>query len=221
MNFPPGDHFPGGSHLWQLERNHMDIYFADIKTPSGHFCDEVISSLQKFIRRADVENAERAAYELYYTGGEAAEYLWKRLLVISAEDIGLAQPNAPAVIWALSEIRKQLPFDSADYAIVFTQAVRYLCASAKDQGAANLSSVMKRRIRRGDPWELPDYVYDMHTRKGREKGRGYAHFIDEASKLIPPPDKTLNPWREELTAMLQEEEDVQGAGVFHRFAAEQ
>ena len=34
----------------------------------------------------------RAAYELYLTGEELTAYLWRRLLVISAEDVGLGSP---------------------------------------------------------------------------------------------------------------------------------
>lgn len=184
----------------------MNIYYAGIKTPSGLDCDTVISALQKFIRRGDVENAARAAYELYYVSGELADYLWKRLLVISVEDVGLAQPMAPVVVGALNEARKQLAYDSADYAIVFIQAVRYLCAQPKDQGASSLSSVMKRRIKRGDAWELPDYIYDMHTQKGQSEGRGYMHFLQEATKIVPEGDPKLNPWKVELIKMIEEDD---------------
>ena len=184
----------------------MDVYFSDIKTPCGATCDLVLSALQKFIRRGDVENAVRAAFELYMTEGELHDYLWKRLLVISAEDIGLAQPMAPVVVGALNTIRKEIPPESSDYPMLFVAAIRYLCQCPKDQGASNLASVMKRRIKRGDAWELPDYVYDMHTAKGQEMGRGYLHFLREASKTVPEGDVTLNPWKLELTQMMEETE---------------
>ena len=45
----------------------IPIFYHDIVTPSGHPGDEVISALQKFIRRGETELAVRAAYELYLT----------------------------------------------------------------------------------------------------------------------------------------------------------
>ena len=79
----------------------IPIFYHDIVTPSGHPGDEVISALQKFIRRGETELAVRAAYELYLTGEELTAYLWRRLLVISAEDVGLGEPMAPVVVDAL------------------------------------------------------------------------------------------------------------------------
>ncbi len=35
-------------------------------------------------------------------------------------------------------------------------------------------------------YELPDWVFDRHTSKGRRKGRGYKHFFDVASRLKRP-----------------------------------
>lgn len=42
--------------------------WADIQTKNGFASDEVQSSLQKYIRRAKVEEACQAAYELYTSG---------------------------------------------------------------------------------------------------------------------------------------------------------
>ena len=112
----------------------------------------------------------RAAYELYLTGEELTAYLWRRLLVISAEDVGLGEPMAPVVVDALHRSSRELSRDSSDYQLLFVHAVRYLCACRKERGSSVLASVVKRRIRRGDPFPLPDYVYDMHTLTARSGG---------------------------------------------------
>jgi replication-associated recombination protein RarA len=52
-------------------------------TRKGHNFFDMASMLQKSIRRGDVKNAAYAAYELF---GNYNRYLWKRLVVISAED---------------------------------------------------------------------------------------------------------------------------------------
>ena len=33
--------------------------------------------------------------------------------------------------------------------------------------------------------EVPDYAYDLHTKKGRAMGRDEVHFLTEASRVIP------------------------------------
>ena len=53
------------------------------RTRNGHNMYDMASMLQKAIRRCDVEKAGYAAMELF---GNYNKYLWKRLLVISAED---------------------------------------------------------------------------------------------------------------------------------------
>ena len=103
----------------------IPIFYHDIVTPSGHPGDEVISALQKFIRRGETELAVRAAYELYLTGEELTAYLWRRLLVISAEDVGLGEPMAPVVVDALHRSSRELSRDSSDYQLLFVHAVRY------------------------------------------------------------------------------------------------
>ena len=169
----------------------IPIFYHDIVTPSGHPGDEVISALQKFIRRGETELAVRAAYELYLTGEELTAYLWRRLLVISAEDVGLGEPMAPVVVDALHR------------------------SCRKERGSSVLASVVKRRIRRGDPFPLPDYVYDMHTLTGQERGRNIDHFLAEAACVRPGVRATAEEleeterWERELVALMKEEEAQQ------------
>ena len=193
----------------------MEILYHDIVTASGQPADVVISALQKFIRRGETEQAARAAYELYLAGEEMTEYLWQRLKIISAEDIGLGQPVAPVVVEALWSISRRFPRDTSDYALLFIHAVRYLCACRKERGSSVLASVVKRRIRRGDPFPLPDYVYDMHTLTGQERGRNIDHFLAEAACVRPGVRATAEEleeterWERELVALMKEEEAQQ------------
>lgn len=166
----------------------MEILYHDIMTPCGQPADVMISALQKFIRRGRTEDAVRAAYELYLTGEELTEYLWKRLMVISAEDVGLGQPMAPLVVEALWNMSRQLPRPCSDYALLFVHAVRYLCACKKERGSSLLTSVTKRRIRDGETFCLPDYVFDMHTIEGQKRGRNIEHFLEESAPVYPPVD---------------------------------
>ena len=112
----------------------MEILYHHILTPCGEPADIIISALQKFIRRGKTEEAARAAYELYLSGEELRDYLWQRLLVISAEDVGLGQPAAPSVVLSLYHASQKLGADSMDYPLFFVHAVRYLCSCPKERG---------------------------------------------------------------------------------------
>ena len=72
--------------------------WVKVKTKNGLQADQVISALQKEIRRGNVENACRLAYEMIITSSSLENFLWERLKIISVEDIGLGEPNAPVVI---------------------------------------------------------------------------------------------------------------------------
>ena len=188
----------------------MKILYHDIVTPCGQPADVVISGLQKFIRRGMTEEAVRAAYELFLTGEELTEYLWKRLLVISAEDIGMGNPMATIVVEALQNAAARI---TRDYAIFIVQAVRYLCSCEKERGASILSSVIKRRIRDGESFEFPDYVFDMHTVKGQAEHRGIEHFFEEAAQIYPKAEQSEEHaayWRElEQELIRRKKEDVE------------
>jgi replication-associated recombination protein RarA len=73
---------------------HEDVW-SRATTVNGYAADEVRSVLQKSIRRGWVEEAVLAAYELYDSGPESEEMLWRRLEIIAAEDVGLGLVEAP------------------------------------------------------------------------------------------------------------------------------
>ena len=183
----------------------MDLVFREIVTASGYTGDLMLSALQKFIRRGETENAARAAYELAIHSEAAEQVVWQRLRVICAEDVGLGNPKSSAVIHALAENAKAFPWGNPDRNIILTHAVRYLCACPKDRASCTLNSVIKRRVQEGGAFELPDYVYDMHTEKGRGMGRGRMHFLHEASRVVPP-SQVKDPWFTELEARYKEED---------------
>ena len=78
-----------------MESKFIQDPWARITTRNGLPADEVISSLQKCIRRGMVEEACQFAYEMYITSPQMEEKLWRRLLTITVEDIGMGDVNAP------------------------------------------------------------------------------------------------------------------------------
>ncbi len=155
--------------------------WQNVITKNGYRADEIISALQKEIRRGHEENAAAIAHEMISTGTDLENYLWSRLRTISVEDIGLADRNAVLTVHALDIMRREalMPHDREMFAI---HAVRYLSAALKDRSTDELLNYIKKGSILP---EIPDYALDKHTKRGQEMGRGSEHFMTEASKVKP------------------------------------
>lgn len=159
--------------------------WAQITTRNGYACDEVISSLQKCIRRGKEEEACMFAYELYISSPQLEEKMWRRLLTISVEDIGMGNPLAAVVVNALSQARLNLDYGDNDRTIYFIHAIRYMCQSEKDRSSDLLKNIVMKSFAMGKLPEIPDVALDKHTKRGKAMGRDSFHFLNEASIVIP------------------------------------
>lgn len=148
--------------------------------------DEVISSLQKEIRRGNLDNAVLLAYEMVTTSAELEAFLWHRLQVIAVEDIGFGEVQAPILIESLFQQHSRIARPRHDRYLFAIHAVRYLCGCQKERGSDDIMNWLSRTVELENTLpEIPDYALDMHTRRGQEMGRDYVHFLNEASKVIP------------------------------------
>ena len=159
--------------------------WSNIVSRNGLPGDELISMLQKSIRRGIEENALAAAYEMYITSPQFLEKLWRRLMAISVEDIGFGDTMAPVQIHTLYQISKEFPYMDGDQPLFFMQAIRILCRCQKERSTDNIKNQVIKEWEHGTKPQVPDYAYDLHTRKGRAMGRDEMHFLTEASRVIP------------------------------------
>lgn len=159
--------------------------WADIQTKNGFASDEVQSSLQKYIRRAKVEEACQAAYELYTSGPVFLDKMWSRLETIAVEDVGFGDLNVPVLIHALDQMRKNFPYNDGDQPMYFIHAIRVLCTCTKDRSSDYLKNIIIKESAMGKVVEVPDIALDKHTKRGQEMGRGSKHFFEEATKVFP------------------------------------
>lgn len=67
--------------------------YSQVVSPPGIAVDDLVSVLQKEIRRSNVDNAVLAAYEVYTTSPDVSEHLWRRLRIIAVEDVGIGHPS--------------------------------------------------------------------------------------------------------------------------------
>jgi replication-associated recombination protein RarA len=158
-----------------------------MRTRNGYHADEVVSALQKVIRRCDGDGALFWSNELNMSG--LGGWAWRRLFIICSEDIGLAEPNAPAVIaglWTMSQIllanqQKPVPPEKLVYPpMQLAQAAWYLARLPKNRELADALTLFDIRQQRAQVLEIPDIALDKHTARGRAMGRGAAHFEDDS-----------------------------------------
>jgi replication-associated recombination protein RarA len=183
-------------------RDPGDDPWASVTTSTGLPADEVISTLQKSIRRAEVRNAVLCALDLSATSPELDTYLWDRLHVIAVEDVGFGMRDAIAVITALDAARQRFDVASTDRSLFTIHAVRLLAGAPKDRSNDELANVARAELDDGGRPEVPDHALDMHTRRGRQLGRGIEHFLSEGAHVDPELESRERRWRAELLERL-------------------
>lgn len=185
-----------------------------VETANGFRADELISTLQKSIRRGLTENAALVAYELYATSAELEEHVWRRLEVISVEDVGLANAQAAVLVDALYRMHQRVDRSYGDRFLYLLHAVRVLGGSAKDRSTDEMANWIKRMVESRERLpEVPDVAYDMHTRRGRELGRGILHFLREGAIVEPEWEERDRTYRERLLALLESDAKEDGGAA--------
>ncbi len=175
-----------------MSKNPRDPWI-DVKTYHGYPADQIISALQKEIRRGNTENAVLIAYEMAITSPALEDYLWQRLMVISVEDIGFGDPHAPILLNALYQMLQTFDRGMGERKLFAVHAVRYLCNCQKDRSSDEMIVWLKLASARGAARPtIPDYALDKHTAAGQAMGRGIQHFFEIGAKLDPElPDRDL------------------------------
>ena len=151
-------------------------------TKKGYDFYEVASAFQKSIRRGLLDEAMYWGIELYESS--YAEYAWKRMVIMASEDVGLGEPSCIVQIMALKQSYDylELRHDQGAKKLPFTQAVVVLVKSRKSRFVDHAITVYWQQNRE-EVKPIPDWAYDMHTRKGKAMGRGLSYFYKESCLL--------------------------------------
>ncbi len=182
-----------------------DDPYTRVQTRHGLAADEVISALQKEIRRGHAENAALLAYEMAISSPDLEQYLWKRLLCISVEDVGLGNPLAAGQVHQLYQMHLVYDRGEGDRLLFAIHAVRLLCASLKDRSTDEMVNWIKAAVEdSGLRPEIPDYALDKHTARGQAMGRGDRHFWEVGALLEPEWPERDRTYRERVMKLLKE-----------------
>jgi hypothetical protein len=153
----------------------------------GHDWNECTSSMQKAVRRGLEEDAVYFASELYAHGHE--KYVWKRILIMVSEDIGLAEPWLPAQIHALHQnwIHLKREDKGGGAKLPMIHAILLLARARKSRlvdhaPVYTVGPLVERR-------EVLDVAKDKHTLSGKRMGRGWDHFWEEGTLLAQRNDE--------------------------------
>lgn len=150
-----------------------------ILTRKGYDFFEVSSAFQKAVRRAEEKVAIYFGTEL--AGSGYAKYLWRRMLVIASEDIGLADNSVCVTINALYSNWQVIAEKNHEEGIIpITHAILLLVRSKKSRLVDNAKMYA---LKNGERMEIPDYALDVHTRRGKRMGRSYQFFLESGRVL--------------------------------------
>jgi putative ATPase len=116
---------------------------------------DLASALIKSIRGSD---ADAAIYYLarLIEGGEPAEFIARRLVILASEDVGNANPQALVLASSCMSSVKMIGYPESR--IILSQVVIYLCASPKSNTAYNAINSALEAVRNGEILEIPDAI---------------------------------------------------------------
>lgn len=186
--------------------NLLDDPWTRMQTVHGFAADELVSTLQKSIRRGLVENAALVAYEMFASGPEFEDQVWRRLEIISVEDVGCGRIEAPVLLHALDDFRRRAARESPDRLIYLIHAVRVLALSRKDRTSDEMANWVRQAVDGGSSRpEVFDVALDMHTRRGQEMGRDFRHWFTEGARVDNEVDDRDLTYRARILALLEPE----------------
>ena len=132
--------------------NHYDTISAFIKSMRGSDPDAAVHYLARLVSAGDLPS------------------ICRRLLVISAEDIGLAYPQAISVVKACVDSALQLGFPEAR--IPLAEAVILLATAPKSNSAIMAIDSALSDIEGMDTGDIPEHLKDSHYGGAKKLGHG-------------------------------------------------
>jgi len=146
---------------------------------------DLTSALIKSIRGSD---ADAAIYYLarLIDGGESADFIARRLVILASEDVGNANPQALTLTTSTLTSVSKIGYPEAR--IILAQAVIYLCASPKSNSAYLAIDKALQTIKEGEILDIPKnltqqnegylYPHDFGGYVEQEYLSKPLHFVD-------------------------------------------
>ena len=189
-------------------RHYTTDPYSQLVSPHGFAVDDLVSVLQKEIRRSHVDNAVLAAYEMYRTSPDVAQHLWRRLRIIAVEDVDMGLPLGPVLIETLHRSFDATP--GGDW-MMACHAVRLLATAPKDRTSSEHADWAATMVELGRATvEVPDYAHCVHTKAGQQQGRGLMQWWENGARVNDELASADHRYRDELIALHREDEAANG-----------
>ncbi len=155
---------------------------------------DVISAFIKSVRGSDADAAVHYLARMI-EAGEDPRFIARRLIILAAEDIGLADPHALPLAVAAAEAVAMIGMPEGR--IPLAEATIYLCMAPKSNSAYNAINQAIEDVRAGLFGEVPKPLRSSNHAgaKGAGAGVGYLYPHDDPKAVVPQrylDDKTLN-----------------------------
>lgn len=145
----------------------------------GEMHYDIISAFIKSVRGSD---PDAAVYWLarMIEGGEDVKFIARRLLILAAEDIGLANPNALLLAQGTFDAVHQIGYPEAR--IILSECTIYLATSPKSNSAYSAIDDAIALVKRTGDLPVPLHIRNAPTKLMKEIGYGkdykYAHSYE-------------------------------------------
>ncbi len=179
-----------------LKELRANVIGDGVSSSDTHY--DLASAMIKSLRGSDIDAA------LYYlarliNGGESIEFITRRLVIFSSEDIGNANPNALNL--AVSTMMASSKIGYPESRILLGQCVIYLASSPKSNAAYKGINKALSEVKNGKILDIPKHIDNQHV------GYKYPHdfggwveqkYLNEELNIYDSLnigyEKTLNEW---------------------------
>ena len=132
---------------------------------------DILSAFQKSIRGSDPDAALHYLARLHEAGDMISAA--RRMLVIAAEDVGLAYPQCMPIVKACVDSAFQLGLPEAS--IPLGEAVILMATAPKSNSAAMAIGAAQADVRAGKTGDIPAHIKDAHYSGAAKLGRGLTY----------------------------------------------
>lgn len=132
---------------------------------------DILSALQKSVRGSDPDAALHYLARLLEAGDMISAA--RRMLVIASEDVGLAYPQAAAIVKACIDSAFQLGMPEAR--IPLAQAIILMATAPKSNSAIRGIDAAMADVRHGNCGDIPAHLKDCHYTGAKKLGRGLTY----------------------------------------------
>jgi len=145
---------------------------------------DIISAFIKSIRGSD-PNAAVYWLARMIEGGEDVKFIARRMVILSSEDIGNANPTALVMANACFDAVNKIGYPEAS--IILSQCVTYLAASAKSNAAVEAIGKAQAMVRQTGDLPVPLHIRNAPTKlmKNMDYGKGYQYSHSYDNNFSP------------------------------------